>query len=338
MKELCVSKKEVGRAGERVVASYVQKIKYNEQDVKILHDWRMLHLYPLNKVKYYLNREAVRVNKNALVSSRIKRLPSIVAKLSRFPDMRLHKMQDLGGCRAIVDNLNQVYELVNNIKRLRTKHEICREDNYMVNVKDSGYRSYHIVYSFVNDKYMFLNGLRVEVQIRTAMQHSWATAVEMVGLFRKEQLKSSFGDIEWLHFFKLVSELFYNIESGKTTGSYIRTSEELKVLSEKLRVFDMLSAYNKAVHIIDGSEKYKDGLCVILVDTNSKEIKISGFDSSSHSKASKFYFEQEKYCSDNEGCEVAMVSVSSIGDLKNAYPAYLLDTRTFLNNLGRFVF
>ena len=33
-----------------------------------------------------------------------------------------------------------------------------------------------------------------------------------------------------------------------------------------------------------------------------------------------------------------MVSVSSISELKSAYPAYFLDTKTFLNNLSRFVF
>ncbi len=46
----------------------------------------------------------------------------------------------------------------------------------------------------------------------------------------------------------------------------------------------------------------------------------------------------KKYCAENKGCEVAMVSVSSISELKNAYPAYFLDTKTFLNYLSRYVF
>lgn len=39
-----------------------------------------------------------------------------------------------------------------------------------------------------------------------------------------------------------------------------------------------------------------------------------------------------------KGCEVAIVSVSSISELKNAYPACFLDTKTFLNYLSRYVF
>ena len=76
------------------------------------------------------------------------------------------------------------------------------------------------------------------MQIRTAIQHSWATAVEMVGLFRKESLKSGFGDIKWLRFFELVSELFYKIENKESSGSYIAISEELRYLSEELNVFN----------------------------------------------------------------------------------------------------
>ncbi|HCQ4312813.1 TPA: hypothetical protein OKS20_005257, partial [Escherichia coli] len=135
-----VSKKEVGRAGDRLVSQQALAVKYKEEDVQILHEWRMLHLYPLNKIKFYLEREAIALNKNSLTSSRIKRLPSIVTKLSRFPDMKLNKMQDLGGCRAILDNIEQVYELVEKINTSRFSHELVRTDDYMKNVKDSGYR------------------------------------------------------------------------------------------------------------------------------------------------------------------------------------------------------
>jgi hypothetical protein len=45
------------------------------------------------------------------------------------------------------------------------------------------------------------NGRRVEVQVRTQLQHSWATAVEAVGLFRREDLKAGRGDLDWLRLF-----------------------------------------------------------------------------------------------------------------------------------------
>lgn len=66
MHTLSVSKKEVGRAGDRLVSQISLGEKYNEEDVQILHEWRMLHLYPLNKILhgkrgYFLKQKCVAV-------------------------------------------------------------------------------------------------------------------------------------------------------------------------------------------------------------------------------------------------------------------------------------
>ncbi|CND91998.1 GTP pyrophosphokinase yjbM [Yersinia rohdei] len=338
MYSLNISKKEIGRAGERLAICSKNNTTLSEDDLNILHSWRMLHLYPLTKITEYLTREANIINLNCLVSSRIKRLPSIISKLQRFEEMKLNKMQDLGGCRAILSNLDEVYRAYENIKKLKFKHQLIRTDDYMADVKESGYRSLHLIYSFKNEKYENLNGLRIEMQLRTSIQHSWATAVEMVGLFRKESLKSSFGNPDWLRFFELVSELFYRIESGESVGRYMKISEDLKKLTVKLNVFMILEAYNKAASHIDSSENYTSGFCVILVDTEKSTINIRRFPPHSHKIASDFYINEEKKCEKKKGCEVAMVSVDDISNLKNAYPAFFLDTRTFLNNLSRFIF
>ncbi|EFC2190403.1 TPA: RelA/SpoT domain-containing protein [Escherichia coli] len=338
MYNLDVSKKEIGRVGDRLASLAESNQTLPESDLNILHSWRMLHLYPLTKLTEYLTREANSINQNCLISSRIKRLPSIISKLQRFEDMKLNKMQDLGGCRAILSNLDEVYNTYDNIKKLKFKHQIVRTDDYIKQVKDSGYRSLHLVYSFQNEKHVNLNGLKIEIQLRTAIQHSWATAVEMVGLFRKESLKSSFGDPDWLRFFELVSELFYGIESGKSVGHYMKTSSDLKILTEKLNVFTILEAYNKVASHIDSSDTYTSGFCVIIVDTEKRKMNIKSFPVHSHKAASDFYIKEEKNCEGIKGYEVAMVSVDDISNLKNAYPAFFLDTKTFLNNLSRFIF
>ncbi|CNH66549.1 RelA/SpoT domain-containing protein [Yersinia enterocolitica] len=338
MHSLDVSKKEIGRAGERLASCSKNHLTLPEDDLNILHSWRMFHLYPLTKITEYLAREANLINPNCLISSRIKRLPSIISKLQRFESMKLNKMQDLGGCRAILSNLDEVYKTHENLKKLKFKHQLTRTDDYMEKVKDSGYRSLHLIYSFQNEKYENLNGLKIEIQLRTAIQHSWATAVEMVGLFRKESLKSSFGDPDWLRFFELVSELFYGIESGESVGRYMKISEDLKVLTDKLNVFTILEAYNKVASHIDSSDNYISGFCVILVDTEKRKMNIKRFPASSNKAASDFYIKEEKKCERKKGYEVAMVSVDDISNLKSAYPAFFLDTKTFLNNLNRFMF
>jgi hypothetical protein len=60
------------------------------------------------------------------------------------------------------------------------------------------------------DKYpsSIYDGRQIEVQIRTWLQHSWATAVEAVGLFLGQDLKAGRGDPQWLRFFKLMAAEF----------------------------------------------------------------------------------------------------------------------------------
>lgn len=340
MYELSVSRKEVGRTGDRLVNSYNQKTTYLDDDVNILHEWRMCHVYPLEQMVKYLDRESKLVCTNALVSSRIKRLPSIVSKLARFSNMNLSKMQDLGGCRAIVDDIDQVYTIRDNILNLKFHHEFKKEDDYILNTKESGYKSLHLVYGFKNTKYPLLNGLKIEMQLRTAIQHSWATAVEMVGIFRRESLKSNMGDPRWLRFFILVSELFYQIESKDNTlrKSHNMTSEELKLLSRDLNVSQVLNAFSQIAEHINQSDKYTNGYCVIIVDTDKRKIDVKSFAPLFFKKASQFYLEQERFCANNSHKVVAMVSVNSLHELKTAYPAFFLDTKTFINNLNKFIY
>jgi hypothetical protein len=52
----------------------------------------------------------------------------------------------------------------------------------------------------------------VEIQIRTRLQHSWATAVEAVGLFRGEDFKGGHGDADWRRLFELMASEFASAE------------------------------------------------------------------------------------------------------------------------------
>ena len=70
----------------------------------------------------------------------------------RLLGMQLYKMQDLGGCRVIVDTIEQVYKSLNQYKTSSIRHILKREYDYIANPKPSGYRSYHIVYQFHSDK------------------------------------------------------------------------------------------------------------------------------------------------------------------------------------------
>lgn len=157
--------------------------------VEIIDNWRSAHNYPLNIFQDGLRKRAKSIYKECIVAQRIKRLSSIVAKLVRFRTMRLSMMQDIGGCRAVMSTVKQVERLVYDYKHSDIKHKLHQEDDYITNPKPSGYRGVHLVYRYTGRKVQY-NGLKIEIQIRSDIQHAWATAVETVGMFTQQALKS----------------------------------------------------------------------------------------------------------------------------------------------------
>ncbi|MGH7232681.1 MAG: RelA/SpoT domain-containing protein [Nitrospiraceae bacterium] len=127
-----------------------------------------------------LRRNAELLDSKCLVAQRIKRLSSIDLKLRLLPKLRLSQMQDIGGCRAIVKNVHAVNELV---RSYNSQHKLDHIDDYIQSPKQSGYRGIHLIYRLLQQKNVAYNGLKVEIQLRSALQHAWATAVETVGTF-----------------------------------------------------------------------------------------------------------------------------------------------------------
>jgi hypothetical protein len=82
----------------------------------VINNWRTSHHYPLNTLQIYLRRQARQYDDDPTVAQRIKRLPSIRHKLERFNGMELARMQDIGGCRAVLSSVAAVDELVGYFK------------------------------------------------------------------------------------------------------------------------------------------------------------------------------------------------------------------------------
>jgi len=106
---------------------------------------------------------------DAKISQRLKRVPRIVSKLTRYPRSRLTQMQDIGGCRAVVSGLADLMRLRERVDAAWAP-DIVRTDDYVTNPKSSGYRAIHVVVR--RDDHL------IEVQLRTTLQNVWATTVE----------------------------------------------------------------------------------------------------------------------------------------------------------------
>src|SRR5579872_1772112 len=192
-----------------------QKLSVDERGgaVALIWDWRTAHSYPLNALHMTLRTRALKVDTNALSAQRLKRLPSILRKLGRQSTMQMSQMQDIGGCRAIVANMNRLKLLRFIYESRPLRHSLTRTRDYIEDPKEDGYRSIHMMYRF-SGKASSLpwHNLRIEVQLRTKLQHSWATSVETVDAFVGEDLKFGKGTSDWRRFFQLMGTVHARME------------------------------------------------------------------------------------------------------------------------------
>ncbi|MFL6597260.1 MAG: RelA/SpoT domain-containing protein, partial [Chthoniobacterales bacterium] len=140
--------REVTAAGKLLYHSEVSKNSESYlKATEVVENWRDAHNYPLHVIKKRLKAYAKKVDSASAVGQRIKRLRSIEAKMKKESGMRLAQMQDIGGCRAVLDDTHKVLELVRLYKE-RTEHKFAREKDYFAEPRNTGYRSYHLIYRF----------------------------------------------------------------------------------------------------------------------------------------------------------------------------------------------
>lgn len=305
--------------------------------IAVIDNWRAVHAFPLNTFQMYLRLKSKSVDSDALIAQRIKRLSSIEQKLRRMPRLLLSEMQDIGGCRAVVSSVQQVDELVKRYKDSHIKHKLVDEDDYILSPKESGYRSHHLIYNYFSDKKSTYNGRKIEVQLRSRLQHAWATAVETVGTFTRQALKSSQGEKDWLRFFQLMGTVIA-LKEGTTPVPGTPSSEgellqELQDHARKLQVENRLSAYGAALRTLETKGDRKMHFYLLALDPGAQTVTVKGYKWSGLDGALKEYTKTEQEVSSRPGGEAVLVSVDSVGSLRSAYPNYFLDTQVFRNEL-----
>ena len=236
---------------------------------EVIYNWRLSHAYPLNTFQMTLRRRAFKIDSGAIVAQRSKRRSSTKAKLDRMPELQLSEMQDIAGCRAIVSSVKQVYDLVEGYKRRYADHKLVDEDDYIKNPKSDGYRGYHLIYRYSNAKFPEYEGLKVEIQLRSALQHCWATAVETADIFYREGLKVHRGSPEWRRFFALMGAAIA-IREGyrrvpRTPPTWQALTDELRECALQLNVKTRLSAFGRTLNIIGEADTRRAGIKYVLL-------------------------------------------------------------------------
>lgn len=337
------SKSKVNKAGKTLI-NYLNKnpTQFDDREFLraflVLNNWRSCHGYPINTFQATLRTKLKAIDSKALVAQRLKRLPSIILKLNRFENMQLARMQDIGGLRAVVSSLKKARQLEENYRKSRFKHDLHAFRDYINNPKSSGYRSIHLVYKYKNPIVPEYDGLYIELQIRTRLQHAWATAVETMGTYLEHALKSSEGPEEWLAFFSLAGSAFAHMEGTPPVPEHEKLSKKetykdvIKEV-EELDVIDKLMAFSVATkHVITDSKKGSYHL--IILNLIEKKVSIATYTKDQLEKANKDYVKIEKKASEEKHLQAVLVSAGSIKSLRQAYPNYFLDTREFIKQLN----
>ena len=330
------SRNKINNAGDILLTSKDEA--QTNYAISIIEDWRTLHLPVLdelhNSVVSILETKHISI---LSVSQRLKRRFSIQQKLFINPQMKLGGLQDIGGLRIVfptMEVLNMAYEALKN--NLPDNFELTKDPmNYILHPKNSGYRSIHFIYKYKSEN-PDLDGIRIELQLRTKLQHSWAMAVETAGLFTKTALKSSQGDENWLTFFKMVSSFFAleegtpmlteHLNNGYNTKNIIL---QLYKLNRDNNFIDTLKALNASIEY-SKKENHKNGYYILNIDYERGVVVITIFSKNKEKKATQEYSVLEKQIEGKDHA-VVLVSVPKIQELHEAYPSYFLDAEYFIN-------
>lgn len=299
--------------------------------------WRASHAHALRVVRSILRHHALKFDNNATVSGRSKRMWSIVVKLQRKPTLKVTAMQDVAGCRAIMETPEQVENLVKYFKQeISGKLEGVRIDDYIweKGPKADGYRSVHCVVRYQPRTHPQVALRKIEVQVRTRLQHEWATAVETVDLFSKQTLKLGGGDERWRRLFALVGSMFAIDEGCPHVPGTPNSIPEL--VAEVVPLWNELHAYQRMVGWCDAMKFFTQEtvgslLYIVEVDTKNKTTTLKGFSLEQLKDALLTYANAEISNENNPNRSAVLVSADSIEDVKKAFPSYYGNTHAFLN-------
>lgn len=320
---------QIDRAGDLI------KISSNEDTVsqakKIINEWRSQHVFVINTFAMTLKIYAKAIDKKAIVVQRLKKYDSIKSKLIREKTMKLHNMQDIGGCRVIVNTINSIYSILEKYKKSSMRHELIKINDYIESPKKSGYRGIHLIYKYHSDRNEQYNGMFIEIQIRSYLQHLWSTSVETAGVFTRSSLKSSVGDAGWLRFFELTAALI-SIHEKTNLSKYLdiqpkEIAEEITYLDNKNNFLAQLSAFSVSANKLESDDSKKIKYYLLLLNYQTRRLTIKDYLKKEMDKAQYDYMYNENL---GDSINAVLVSGESLSSLKLAYPNYFVKTTEFV--------
>lgn len=197
-----------------------------EEYIEVVTAFREAHGYPMTKVRNGLDSMVSTEGLNAAVTQRHKRVPRIVRKLVRMEGTGLARLEDIGGCRVVVQNIADMDTICRRIRKNWSSDFTREPRDYVSYPKDIGYRARHFV--------VIRDDRAIEVQVRTVGQQRWADAVEAIDGRLRLRLKDGIGPEALLEYFSLAGEVIWMQEADLPIPPMLQT----RFMRSRKRVVD----------------------------------------------------------------------------------------------------
>lgn len=192
------------KAGDRLRRMYREPLideDAHDREMAILSAWRAQFKAPMGKTTMSLRsavETALNCSPTGRVFERFKREDAILLKLIRH-STRLSMMEDIAGCRAILESVDDVYRVCDRLVDHSRSLTFKDPDDYIANPRNGGYRALHL--------HAMRGDIAVEIQLRTRRQHEWSQAVESWDSAFGHDIKHENGPPEIVEAFRLLAEI-----------------------------------------------------------------------------------------------------------------------------------
>ena len=336
-----VSREAASKAGKCLKTSQ----GHDEQALATAQAWRVQHLEPTARCFEALAKCAEQFE-GAVASYRLKRMTSILRKLLRpNSNFKLGMLDDIGGCRLIVSSVDEVYRAVS---VLNGELGEPKAKDYISSPQSSGYRSYHAIYKVPVDGITY----RIEVQIRTRLQHLWATGVEAVGEvygleYKSPDVRASLeGEAQKRDRFLMHSSHLFAHEEGRpgvpdVAEDLAEVRCEVGAICESTQLLDDLRAARSGILVQTDSDE-KDEYFLLCLSREIQFFDIVGFPGFSEANEEYQRLEREALTAgDQEQLLVAepkfdnvvLVKAGSAESIKSSYLNYSLGVDGFISKV-----
>jgi putative GTP pyrophosphokinase len=196
-----ISKSQIDRLGDRL-----KKGNIGEDDLRLLDQYRRSFTEAYEIVVGTIRQELGLEPTGRPAKS----TTSISEKLQR-ESIRLTQIQDIAGCRLVVTDIARQEQVIQSLRGLFEHTTVCDRRQ----APSHGYRAVHVI--------AHCRGKLIEIQVRTALQHTWAELSEKFSDIHGAAIKYGGGNEEVRKILMEESSLIGRVESLETGFVEIKT-------------------------------------------------------------------------------------------------------------------